>query len=181
MHREPAGVNDTVFETPRLRVRRWRESDLPGLAAVYGDAEAMRWVGDGRPLDAQACRHWLDVTRGNYARRGYGMFAVEWKVTPGLVGCCGIVHPGGQPEAELKYAYLRQVWGQGIATEALIGLIGHAIGVHGLRRLIATAAPENTASHHVLRKAGMTVAERRRNEDGSETVVFEVTAPKPLA
>ena len=40
-----------LFDTPRLQVRRLEDADLGALLAVYGDAAAMRWVGDGRPLD----------------------------------------------------------------------------------------------------------------------------------
>ena len=47
---------DLVFETKRLLVRRWRDSDLPYLMAVYGDEDAMKWVGDGKPLNETASR-----------------------------------------------------------------------------------------------------------------------------
>lgn len=169
---------DTVFETDRLRVRRWRESDLPDLMAVYGDADAMKWVGDGRAITESECREWLAVTRRNYETRGYGMFAVEFRGRPGVIGFCGIVHPGGQVEAELKYAYLRRCWGQGIATEVLRGLIGYAASAHGITRLIATTAPENTASHTVLTKAGMSRGELRQDEDGGLTQLFEYEGPR---
>src|SRR5690606_29393787 len=67
---------DEVFRTARLRARRWRESDLEPLLRVYGDADAMRWVGDGSPLTPSEAARWLEVTADNYARRGYGMFAL---------------------------------------------------------------------------------------------------------
>jgi len=58
-------VPHLLFETPRLQVRRLEDADLDALLAVYGDAEAMRWVGDGRPLDRARCEEWLAVTRRN--------------------------------------------------------------------------------------------------------------------
>lgn len=172
---------DAVFETERLVVRRWRDSDLPDLMAVYGDAEAMKWVGDGQPITEEQCREWIVVTRRNYEKRGYGMFAVEFKSGPGVIGFCGIVHPGGQEEAEVKYAYLRSVWGQGIATEVLGGLINYGVSAHGLSRMIATTAPENTASHAVLGKAGMRRGRLRADEDGGFTQLFEYEAPRSAA
>lgn len=165
-------MSDTVFTTDRLCVRRWRDADLPALLAVYGDAEAMRWVGDGKPLTREACVQWLAVTRANYEKRGYGMFAVDEKGGPEVIGFCGLVHPGGQATPELKYAYLRSHWGRGLATEAVVGLIRHGAGVHGLRSIIATAAPENLASHRVLLKAGMARGELRDNGDGTHTQLF---------
>jgi RimJ/RimL family protein N-acetyltransferase len=169
-------VDDLIFETERLQVRRWRAADLPDLLAVYGDAEAMRWVGDGQPITEDECGRWLEVTRANYEKRGYGMFAVASKADGGVVGFCGIVHPSGQEVAEVKYAYLRRVWGQGLASEALIGLIRYGVQAHGIQRMVATTAPENAASHRVLTKAGMRRGELRTHADGGRTQVFEYTA-----
>lgn len=174
-------MTDAVFETERCAIRRWRDTDLPDLMAVYGDADAMRWVGDGQPITESGCREWLAVTRRNYEKRGYGMFAVEFKTEAGVIGFCGIVHPGGQEAAEVKYAYLRRFWGQGIATEVLRGLIDYGDRAHGITRLIATTAPENCASHAVLSKAGMIRGALRRNEDGTDTQLFEYEAPKSAA
>ena len=166
-------MSEVVFSTERLVVRRWRESDLPARLAVYGDAEAMRWAGDGEPITREECVKWLEVTRKNYEMRGYGMFAAEQKSTPGVIGFCGIVHPGGQAEAEVKYAYLRSHWGRGFASEAIIGLLRYGAGVHGLCRIIATTALDNTASHRVLLKAGMERSALRIYGDGSQTQLFQ--------
>jgi RimJ/RimL family protein N-acetyltransferase len=174
-------ASDTAFRTARLLVRRWRDTDLPALLAVYGDAEAMRWVGDGRAITHDECVQWLAVTRANYAQRGYGMFAVEALASPGVIGFCGIVHPGGQPEPEIKYAFLRSQWGRGFATEAVVGLVAYGARTHQLGFLIATAAPANLASHRVLLKAGLRHAELRVNEDGTQTQVFEWRAGEDAA
>lgn len=165
-------MSEPEFQTERLLVRRWRDADLPALLAVYGDAEAMRWVGDGRAITQDECVQWLGVTRSNYEKRGYGMFAIEERDSPGAIGFCGIVHPGGQPEPEVKYALLRSRWGRGLATEAVSALIAYGTRTHGLAFMIATAASENTASHRVLLKAGMQRAELRANEDGTHTQLF---------
>ena len=165
-------MSDTVFSTERLVVRRWRASDIDAVLGVYGDAQAMRWVDDGEPITREDCGRWMAVTQANYARRGYGMFAVEQKSVPGVIGFCGLVHPGDQAEPEVKYAYLRAHWGQGVATEVLRGLIHYGADVHGLDFIIATTAPENTASHRVLLKAGLERGLLREDDDGSCTQLF---------
>lgn len=161
-----------VFQTARLTARRWRDTDLGSLLDVYGDVDAMRWVGDGNPLMREEAVRWLEVTAANYARRGYGMFALEDAVSDQIVGFIGIVHPGGQPEAEVKYALRRDRWGQGLATEAVIAIVSYGASTHGLKRIIATTAPENIASHRVLIKSGFEVGELRDNGDGTLTQVF---------
>ena len=169
---EPQRVSEIVFSTERLVIRRWRDSDLAALLAVYGDAEAMRWVGNGKAITEDECIRWLEVTRTNYAKRGYGMFAVEEKPAPRVIGFCGLVHPGGQVKPEIKYAFLRSHWGRGFATEAVCGLIEYGAASHDMRHIIATTAPANAASHRVLLKAGMKRSDLRDNGDGSHTQLF---------
>lgn len=168
-----APQTDTVFTTLRLRARRWRDSDLASLLEVYGDEDAMRWVGDGSPLTRDEAVRWLEVTNNNYATRGYGMFALESLETGDVIGFIGIVHPGSQPEPEVKYALGRQHWGKGLATEAVRATVEYGRNAHGLKRIIATTAPANTASHRVLLKCGFERGELRDNGDGSSTQLFE--------
>jgi len=161
-----------AFTTARLDARHLTENDAEALLAVYGDTEAMRWVGDGRALTRGECEQWIEVTRGNYETRGYGMFALEDRATGIVMGFCGLVHPNGQAEPEIKYAFLRSHWNRGYATEAAVGLLHYGGRRHGLSHIIATTAPENVASHRVLLKAGMKHGELRENGDGSITQLF---------
>jgi ribosomal-protein-alanine N-acetyltransferase len=163
---------EVVFDTPRLTGRRLDAADIDAMFAIYGDAVAMRWVGDGEPITREGCVQWVEVTHANYDRRGYGMFALEDKGSGQVVGFCGIVHPNGQAEPEVKYALLRSRWGQGLATEAVRALMRYGVQVHGLTHVIATTAPANTASHHVLLKAGLQRGALRLNDDGSHTQLF---------
>jgi len=170
-------MRGALFETGRLLVRPLQRTDLDALLAVYGDADAMRWVGDGSPLSREDASRWLDVTERNVATRGYGMCALVLRASGAVVGFAGLVHPGGQPEAEIKYALGRAHWGQGLATEAARGLLAWGARAFGLQHVIATTAPANHASHRVLRKAGMSDAALRDNGDGSFTQLFEWTPP----
>jgi len=162
-----------VFKTPRLRVRRIVHDDVDAMHRIYGDSEVVRWVGDGVPLDRDGCANGVEVTQRNYSARGYGLFALVEHQSGEVVGFCGLVHPGGQQEAEIKYALDRQWWGQGIATEAAAALLAYGSTEFGFTYVIATTAPENVASHRVLLKAGMTRGRLRRNDDGSATQLFE--------
>jgi len=137
----------------------------------------MRWVGDGEPITRSACEQWFKVTEANYAKRGYGMFSLESIISGSVVGFCGLVHPGGQTEPEVKYAFLRPCWGKGLASEAVPALLAYGNAKHGLVRIIATVAPANIASQRVLIKSGMRLREQHQNEDGSLSNVYEWLAP----
>ena len=169
----PADVSELLFETAHLTVRRLGPDDAAAMLAVYGDAEAMRWVDDGRPIEPAECKRWVEVTLGNYERRGYGMSVLVERSTAEVVGFCGLVHPGGQEEPELKYALLRSAWGRGLATEAARGMLRYGRETLGIRRVIATIAPANAASRRVLEKAGMRYREQRVAADGERTDVWE--------
>lgn len=162
-----------LFETSSLVARQLTHHDIDAMAAVYGDEEAMRWVGDGSPLDRAGCEKWIEVTIANYKNRGYGMSALELKTSGAVIGFCGIVHPDQQPEPEIKYALLKHYWGRGLASEAVAGMLMYGRTTLGLPRIIATVAPDNVASQRILIKSGLVEVERRF-EDGAEvTVVFE--------
>lgn len=170
-------MNSTVFQSERLLCRCWVPEDIEALVAVYCDAESMRYVEDGKPLTRRECEAWLEVTEANYARRGYGMFALVERTSGAVVGFAGLVHPGGQPEPEVKYAMRRAHWGRGLASESVPRVLDYGARAHGLRRIIATVAPDNHASLRVLSKAGMALVGRRANDDGSTTCVLEWLAP----
>ena len=165
-------MNGIIFETLRLFARRISSADLDAMCAVYGDADAMRWVGDGKALDRAGCEEWIAVTHRNYETRGYGMVALVERQAGPIIGFCGLVHPGGQADAEIKYALRRESWGQGLATEAAAAMLEYGAKVHGLRYVMATAAPANIVSHRVLVKAGMHAEDDRHNDDGTVSRVF---------
>ncbi len=162
----------SIFTTPRLVARRLQSDDLVPMFAVYGDADAMRWVGDGEPITKEECVKWLEITANNYRVRGYGMFALLDRESGEVVGFCGLVHPDGQIDAEIKYALKRSYWGVGLATEAASAMLAYGAREYNLTEIIATTVPQNVASHRVLLKAGMKRAKIRDNEDGTRTQVF---------
>jgi RimJ/RimL family protein N-acetyltransferase len=169
------GSPRVLYRTERLVVRRLDAGDLDAMLAVYSAPEAMRYV--GKPLERSGCEKWIDVTLQNYQRFGYGMSAVTRRPAGDVIGFCGLVHPGGQAEAEVKYAFLAEAWGQGLATESVQGMLAYGASEHGLHAIIATAEPDNVASHRVLEKCGMQREAPRREADGALTELFTWRAP----
>lgn len=166
--------NGAVFRTTRLSVRRWRPADEPALLALYSIDKVVRWVDDGQALSPSEAARWLEVTFANYQKHGYGMFAIEQECDAKTIGFGGLVHPNGQIEAEVKYAFFPEVWGHGFAPEFVQGLLAWASSAHGLTHATATVAPENLASQRVLIKSGFQQSDARIESDGSRTEVFEV-------
>ncbi len=163
-----------VFRTDRLVVRHWRTSDVSDLLKVYGMKDVIRWVDDGQPLSAEEAAQWINITLSNYETRGYGMFVIEDPALRKTIGFGGLVHPGGQQEPEVKYAFIPEVWGQGLATEFVRGLLDYGKSAHGLTHVISTVSEGNLASKRVLSKTGLHRSAVRREEDGSQTEIYEL-------
>lgn len=146
------------------------------MLQVYGDAETMRYVGDGQPISPNECAHWIQVTLANYQTRGYGMMIVHSTGSGELIGFAGLVHPGSQTEPELKYALSRTCWGQGYATELNQGMLRFGFDMLSMNRIISTVHSENQSSIRVLEKLGMCIENERCEGDGSITLVYSITA-----
>ena len=63
------------------------------------------------------------------------------------------------------YRLLEEMWGQGIATEALRLMVDEAIGRRGIEIITASTMIENRASSRVLQKNGFTLVNHAVGED----------------
>lgn len=152
-----------IFTTARTRVRRLEERDLVAMAEVYGDEDAMRYVGDGTALPAEDCQKWFTKTLQNYELHdGLGMWSIEDPSGTKILGFVGIVFPNGFPE--VKYALARECWGQGLASEIVKGVVLFA-QERTMPELFATVHPDHVASQRVLTKAHFELREVRLDEE----------------
>lgn len=163
----------TLFTTDRLFCRQWLTADLEAIYSVYADEEGARWVGDGQPITRDEAAAWLDVTFNNYQTRGYGMSTVVEIDSDEITGFCGLVHPGGQEVAEIKYAFRKTDWGRGYASEVVPAMLDYGAQHHGLNRIFATVAAQNKPSQRVLEKSGMNFVEEIPEDDGAVTFLYE--------
>jgi len=173
-------MTQIVFQTARLHGRRLCHADVDAMLCIYGNLDVVRYVGEGMPLDRSGCKGWIEVTFHNYAERGYGMYALIERESGQIVGFCGLVHPTGRVDPEIKYALHPNQWGKGLATEAAKGLISFAESI-GIRKIIATVHPSNDSSKRVLIKAGMTQCGGSLQKcDGSEDLLFYWSPALPM-
>ncbi len=102
----------------RLLLRMFRESDLDAYAAMCGDPEVMRYLGDGYPLTRGEAWRNMALVLGHWHLRGFGLWAVEERATGLLAGRVGCWQPEGWPGLEIGWTFRREFWGRGYATEA---------------------------------------------------------------
>lgn len=150
-------VDVPLIETERLRLRAFAAADLDAYAAMCADADVMRYVGDGVPIDRDAAWRQMALFLGHWSLRGFGMWAIEERAGGRLVGRAGYYQPEGWPGAELGWLLGRAWWGQGLATEACRAALAQR-AAFGIGRLISLIRPGNVRSAAVAQRLGATHA-----------------------
>ncbi|SDQ60149.1 Protein N-acetyltransferase, RimJ/RimL family [Pseudomonas sp. UC 17F4] len=144
-----------LFETPRLLVRELSRQDLPALTAILSDPEVMKFSVRG-VCDEQMTGAFIDWCVQCYASYGMGQWALVDKANGELVGFCGVSpeQVEGVEQASLGYRLATRYWGQGLASEAVRGVLEHAFSEQRLAAVIAIIEAANIASLRVAQKAG---------------------------
>src|SRR5262245_21830836 len=83
---------------------------------------------------------------------------------------------------ELGYILRRDLWGRGLATEALTAVLTHAFGPLGLHRVEADIDPRNAASLRLVERLGFTREGHLRERyfvagDIQDSVIYGLLAP----
>jgi RimJ/RimL family protein N-acetyltransferase len=151
MSRDPFSLN-----TPRLRLRSWRESDRADFAAMNADVEVMADVGG--PLSRVESDRKLDRFASVFESVGYTRWVIE-ESSRGFVGYAGIVpvveqHPLGEHH-DFGWRLVRSAWGQGFASEAATACIRDAFDRAGLDQLLAYTSSDNARSIAVMSRLGL--------------------------
>ena len=147
----------STFEIPTLRTERlvlraFRADDLDAFALMGANAEVRRFLGAGKLLSRTESWGLMERVLGQWALRGYGLFAVE---TEGrCAGWAGVLHPLEWPEPELAYSLDQPFWGHGIAGEAARAARDWGFARHGFSRLASFIMPDNARSIRVAEKLG---------------------------
>jgi len=107
-----------IIETDRLRLRQLNENDFDNLKAVIGDEETMKYY--PCPYNDEGVNRWLKWNYGCYAKRGFGLWAVELKDEGIFIGDCGITlqNIDGDEVFEIGYHINKKYWRKGYASEA---------------------------------------------------------------
>lgn len=157
-------VTAAVLTTERLLLRELTEDDFDAVHAYGSDPEVVEFVPWG-PNTEQVTRDFLErnIRKAEADPRQDFVFGVVPHDTGRLVGSIGLYCNGHQ--AMLGYAFGREAWGRGYATEAARAMVGMAFEVLHLRRVWASCDPDNTASARVLQKCGMTLEGQLREDN----------------
>ena len=161
-----------TLETPRLRLRMFRQTDADAYANMVADTEVERYL-SGQPLSpSEAWRH-MAMLLGHWQLFGFGPWAVEERASGELVGRIGPYYPAGWPDLELIWTIRRQSWGHGYATEGARAALTYVFKQMGRDRVISLIRAQNTASIRVAEKLGQRLQDRM-DFYGEEALVYGI-------
>jgi ribosomal-protein-alanine N-acetyltransferase len=144
------------LETERLVLRLFTPDDVQAMFDLNSDPEVTRYAEAAPVRDLQEAREKLQSgPLADYAKHGYGRFAVEDRDTGEVIGFCGIKYIPEIDLPEIGYRLKRSYWGRGLCTEAARACVDFARDDLKIRKLVALIMPENIASIRVAEKLGM--------------------------
>ena len=163
------------IETERLLIRPFKLEDIEPSYLMNLDAEVSQYTGDGGIVSKKEIeRRIVENVFGDYKKHGFGRLAVELKGADKFIGFTGLKYLEDLEEVDLGYRFMKEYWGNGIATESGKACLDLGFNKLGLKRMIAMVLPENKNSIHVLEKLNFEF-EKEMIEDGLLVKVYALT------
>ncbi len=175
------GIYDlfSPLETPRLRIRKLGIGDAEDIYAFSRDPEVSRYVlwdthrsiADSRAMVRGALR--------SYRLGEPASLAIEHRQSGKVIGTIGFVWIDDEHNCgEIGYSLAREMWGQGLMTEALRAMLEFAFARLHLNRVEALFDVRNRASGRVMEKCGLRREGclRRRYYNKGEYIDVEIYA-----
>lgn len=174
---------DFLFETARLRIRHWKNTDVEEAFIIYGDPVVQRtYRDDGKVVhDLEEMAKVLAKkisTRANGVE-GRGNWAIVHRELNRVIGSISFdeipsVYGTYSGELEVTWALGREYWGQGYATEAARGAIEFGLSHNPtVRRVVARCRPWHQVSRSVAEGAGMRFVGLSSSFGGATLAIYE--------
>lgn len=148
-------MTDPILETERLSMRPFEDSDLEWLIGHRSSEEVVEFLGGLELMTSEFVERRMRFYMECFEEFGFSMCVTSLRDSGRRIGVTGLQPFERSGEIEVGYAFDRDQWGRGLATESAAGWLRFGFGTAGLKRVIAVANPDNAASIHVMKKLGM--------------------------
>lgn len=147
------GTNE--FTTERLVMRRYHMDDSLILYKEFGcDPQMYKYSGWNPYASYDMAYSTVQRFIESYKLPDFYGWAIEHEGQ--LIGTIGAYEYDSERNCiEIGLSIARDFWGNGYATEALIGVIGYLTDHEGIKVITAWCASENAGSKRAMQKAGM--------------------------
>ncbi len=110
------------------------------------------------PLDRAASDAFVERIEQGFETHGFGLWAVELRSQPGLLGFAGLVwqtfDAAFTPAVEVGWRFARAAWGHGYATEAGRAALQFGFDKLGFDEIVSMTTRTNERSQAVMRRLG---------------------------
>lgn len=158
----PPFAESIEFETPRLRLRQWRDSDRAPFAAMNADPQVMEYFPSLQTRATSDAS--IDAWQSQFAGQGWSNWAAELVDTRQFVGFVGLSVPrrvfAFSPCVEIGWRLARPFWGRGLATEAAREALRVGFECLDLSEIVSFTARGNRRSRAVMERIGLRDAEQ---------------------
>ena len=166
----------TIFETPRLILRRFSAEDAPLIFHLNSDPEVVKYVHERLLQTEEDAKDVIvNIILPQY-ERNLGRWAMHTKSDNEFIGWCGLKYLPERNEIDLGYRIKKKSWGNGYATEAAIHTLAYGFNTLQLPLIVGKAHVENLASLKILEKIGMKFI-REEVEDECPIKVYTIANP----
>jgi len=166
-----------IVRTARLVLTPVHGADLPELRAIKSDPRVFAVMLGGVRTAVQAAEELADEVVA-WGANGFGIWTIREIATGQFVGISGLERrPDGRGVA-LRFALWPEAQGRGMAREAAGAALRFGHQQARLRRIVAVARENNTASRMVLGGIGMTAC-GGFVQQGYRMVLYESVASPP--
>jgi len=144
-----------VFETERLLVRHYTETNADDFFLLNSDPEVMRYI---RPVKSRedSDLFFAEVIQYSKDHPEFGRMAVDEKQSNIFVGSFAIIPLENTLHMQLGYSLLPAFWGKGFATELTKAGLNYVFTHTNLEEIFGVTESENIDSQKVLLKSGFT-------------------------
>jgi len=148
----------TQLSTPRLYLRRFRESDAEAFASYRSDPAVARYQGWDAPYPLEQASRFVSemATEPADVPGEWLQIAVALAGDGALVGDCAFVPHADDPRTvEIGFTIAPEHQGRGYAREVVSSLLRYLFEQLGKHRVTASCDPRNVPSVKVLEAVGM--------------------------
>ncbi len=150
-----ARLDDGVQHTSRLILRPFRPDDAAAYAALRARPEVAAQLPSSDPTPEVLAERVIDHFIDEWAKRGYGPWALIDPSSERLIGHGGLRFVPEFDGVEVLWALDPDFWGRGLVTEMARAALDRGFGELGLVEIFAIARPENPRSIAVMSRIGM--------------------------
>jgi [ribosomal protein S5]-alanine N-acetyltransferase len=146
-------LDNVLFDTTRLKIRKLRESDLDAFFLYRSNPEVTKYQGFDTLSKEQALEFIATQNKKFLLLPGeWVQYGIENIADRQLVGDCAVyLHQSDSRIAELGITISHLYQRQGYAKEAMLGLMNFLFGEKGIHRIVETVDVENEASILMLK------------------------------